>query len=163
MEEHLKSGQGMILGGDLNALPPEATAHHGFMDEPDLDYRFDDTIKHVRSLGLQEAGAGVDGSQLTFPAKGPNRRLDYLYASHSWILISGGVVTQREPASDHLPVAMVLSARGSESSVSPNKNAPVASESMPVGPVQIRAPEPVKPERLTGPVPKQGLPPRPSR
>ncbi len=157
----MKPGQEMILGGDLNALPPEASAHHGFSDEPDLDYRFDDTIAYLRrELNLQEAGAGVDHSQLTFPAKRPNRRLDYLYASNSWIVVGGGAVSQSDPPSDHLPVVMVLSTREPMGADRPTTQSSPDLRSGDLDPVQIKAPDPVLPERLTGPVPAQGQPPR---
>tara|TARA_Y100001934_G_scaffold184825_1_gene218330 strand:- start:61 stop:1263 length:1203 start_codon:yes stop_codon:yes gene_type:complete len=158
----LRPGEAMILGGDLNALPPEAPAHQAFLDEPELDYRFDDTIAHLRrELALTEAGGSHPSAQLTFPALKPNRRLDYLYASTTWELTAGGVVAQEDPPSDHLPVHMVLTTRGSERTKSPDdvgSQAPAEAALVPSS--QIKAPSPVLPERLTGPVPVQGRPPR---
>ena len=89
-----------------------------------------------------------------------NRRLDYLYASNSWIVVGGGAVSQSDPPSDHLPVVMVLSTREPMGADRPTTQSSPDLRSGGLDPVQIKAQDPVLPERLTGPVPAQGQPPR---
>lgn len=166
-----RSGEeAMILGGDLNALPAKAAQKHDFKDEPELDYRDDETVAILRrDLGLQEAGADRFLTELSYPATAPNRRLDYLSASASWRLVEGGILKLKDPPSDHLPVTMTLRWRDARNRPTSGPNKGLAPEGAAVierieeegG--KIQAPDAVLPERLTGPVPEQGKPPRPKK
>ncbi len=88
-----------IALGDLNTVAPEAELRHGFEDEPETDFRGDDTLPTVRETGWKQVGSEA----VTFPAKRPNRRLDYIFASPDLKAEGGETLTETtEPASDHL-------------------------------------------------------------
>jgi endonuclease/exonuclease/phosphatase family metal-dependent hydrolase len=95
-----------VILGDFNALPPQAGTQHGFVDEPDIDFRGDDTMAKVAVAGWTEAlGALTDRvSVFTFPVSAPTRRLDYVFG-RGVSLEQGRVFTEAGAASDHLPIA----------------------------------------------------------
>lgn len=94
------SDPGLALG-DLNTVAPEAALRFGFEDEPETDFRGDDTLPALRETGWSQIG----GEQLTFPAERPNRRLDYIFASPTLKVEGGEVLSETgPPASDHLPL-----------------------------------------------------------
>ena len=99
----------LIMAGDFNAVPPEATKKDGFGDEPELDQRSDQSIAALRTLGLRETipaerYSREEALSLTFPADKPSRRLDYLFFSESFYLGSGHVMNHLGPQSDHRPI-----------------------------------------------------------
>lgn len=101
----------MLLVGDFNALPPDATQQHGFVDSPNEDFRGDRTIATVVS-GLPEFHDALDDTPgrvaptLTFPSDRPNRRLDYLF-SRGFVRVSGRVLDGVSALSDHRPLLAV--------------------------------------------------------
>jgi endonuclease/exonuclease/phosphatase family metal-dependent hydrolase len=93
----------LIVAGDFNAPPPEATHRKGFVDEPEADFTGDATIALVRNVdGLTQTL--IDESVFTFPADLPSRRLDYLFIGAGLSVLETRVVTAPGPWSDHLPV-----------------------------------------------------------
>ncbi len=90
-------GAGICLG-DLNTTPPEAALRHAFKDEPETDFRGDDTLPVLRSTGWTEVGDGG----FTFPAEEPNRRLDHVLCSPELGLTVELLPEPGSPASDHL-------------------------------------------------------------
>ncbi len=100
-----------LVGGDFNALPPDAHQKHGFLDEPDMDFRNDDTIAIVaRARGLHEVlrEEKREARTWTFPAVQPTRRLDYLFVGPQWRVTRARVVAEAGALSDHLPVLAEL-------------------------------------------------------
>ena len=102
-----------VLGGDLNAVPPEAEQKGNFDDDPHTSYATDRTLELVRS-GLpkhQEALQQLKSPQLpfTFPSNQPNRQIDYLFAANALNIVKSRVVHEAKTASDHLPVWAQLS------------------------------------------------------
>jgi len=100
-----KVPEAQILLGDFNALPPKVTKRHGFVDEPEIDFRDDTTMDLFwNRTDLQEVlGEGDPPRPVTFPAHAPTRRLDYLFAGNGWVPGEVGV-PDVGPLSDHLPV-----------------------------------------------------------
>jgi endonuclease/exonuclease/phosphatase family metal-dependent hydrolase len=93
----------VLVAGDFNAPPPEASQKKGFVDEPEMDFSDDETIAIARGMALDESVP--DPGAFTFPGDAPTRRLDYIFY--------GGALTKTEarvlapppgPFSDHLPV-----------------------------------------------------------
>ncbi|MEM7589117.1 MAG: endonuclease/exonuclease/phosphatase family protein [Myxococcota bacterium] len=98
-----------VLGGDLNAPPPEAVRKKGFAD-PDVDYRTDRTIEFVRAQLPPHVEATLDPPHiLTFPSDTPERQLDHLFVEKQFQVLQARVFTEAETASDHLPVLAQLS------------------------------------------------------
>lgn len=101
-----------VLGGDLNAPPPEAQQKRGFDDDPNMSYATDRTIELVRA-GLprhQEAllQAQSRHASFTFPSNRPNRQMDHLFAAGDLHVAQARVVHESATASDHLPVLAQL-------------------------------------------------------
>lgn len=93
----------VIVAGDFNAPPPEATQKKGFVDEPETDFSDDQTIAIVRGTGLSEVLP--DPAVFTFPADAPTRRLDYIWYGAALDKRDAKVlVAPPGPWSDHLPV-----------------------------------------------------------
>ena len=107
-----------LFGGDLNAVPPEATLRAHFPDEPETDMSTDLTIALFRKiegcgeiLERPEGNPIVEQRTFTFPASDPNRRLDYLFHSQNLTLEQGRVMEEvagEEALSDHLPILGVF-------------------------------------------------------
>lgn len=99
----LKDEKGpLIVGGDFNSIPPEASKKDHFIDE-DIDFWHDDTIAILR----QGFGGSIEvpsHDAPTFPSDTPTRRLDALFAANGASLSKGRVVSEAGTASDHLPV-----------------------------------------------------------
>jgi endonuclease/exonuclease/phosphatase family metal-dependent hydrolase len=95
---------GFILG-DFNALPPNASKKNNFSDEPEIDFRSDNTIKtmHEKS-NLKE----VMIDAFSFPSGNPTRRLDYVFFSEDFILQKGVIDENAGTGSDHLPVVSIF-------------------------------------------------------
>jgi len=102
----------VIVGGDMNTVPPEAVTKYGFPDGPD-DYRDDTTLDILRKMsGLKEVIPIEDytkneSAYFTFPSFKPNRRLDYLFVPENAVIKDAGVI-QAGDMSDHLPVRAEL-------------------------------------------------------
>ena len=75
----------VIVGGELNTTPPEATMQYVYPDRPNADHRGETTMNALRNIsGFEEVAKVEDylknGSDfLTAPAHASNRRLDYLF------------------------------------------------------------------------------------
>ncbi len=107
----------VIFGGDLNSVPPESPVRHGYPDEPDTDHRSDETIAILRSANpvtdtlAAATFTSTPTAWFTFPAHAPNRKLDYLFASETFEVVSAEVLREVDGASDHLPVLVELRLR----------------------------------------------------
>ena len=103
--KNLKSD--VIIGGDMNTVPPEAKQKSGFPDEPD-DYRDDNTLSILRVMpGMKEIIPAEDyhkneSQYFTFPSFAPNRRLDYIFVPES-AKIDEAHPINAGTMSDHLP------------------------------------------------------------
>ncbi len=105
----------IIVGGDFNALPPQATVKKDFPDKPDgpwKDASGDMTMSEFIALApqLQEVvpTARPESESFTYPGDAPNRRLDYIFCSKNLKIIRG-MILQISPISDHLPVFAKIS------------------------------------------------------
>jgi endonuclease/exonuclease/phosphatase family metal-dependent hydrolase len=103
-----------IIAGDFNALPPEATKKYGFIDEPEIDFRNDTTIKkmyeqsNLKEIISQELYRSEEKSTFTFPSNNPTRRLDYIFYSDDFVLQKWLIDKTALTGSDHLPVIAVF-------------------------------------------------------
>ncbi len=112
-------GESLIVGGDFNALPPDASIKKNFADKPENywkewgDVSSDETMKRffMANPNLNEVMDDVanENETFTFPADNPNRRVDYLFFSKDLAKKEGKVVPSAGPISDHLPVYLELS------------------------------------------------------
>ena len=94
------AGGPVVIGGDLNATPDERAVRW-------LADRYPDAWATARDLaGRSDAGRPDAGA--TFPARDPTARIDFLFASAGLRVISAGVASGAEAASDHLPVSAEL-------------------------------------------------------
>ena len=104
----------IVFGGDLNSPPPESPQRHGYADEPDTDHRSDDTVQIVRSAKtvIDTVSPGTFTSTpsawFTFPSVAPNRKLDYLFTSDRFEVVSVRVLSEAGDLSDHLPLVAEL-------------------------------------------------------
>jgi endonuclease/exonuclease/phosphatase family metal-dependent hydrolase len=93
----------VLVAGDFNAPPPEATRKKGFVDEPEADFSHDDTVAIARGMGLEEVLP--DPAVLTYPADAPTRRLDDVFFGTALRKLDARVLTAPPgPWSDHLPI-----------------------------------------------------------
>lgn len=100
----------LIVAGDFNTLPPEASQKKGFVDEPEADFTNDATLTMMRKVdGLAEIIP--EATAFTFPADAPTRRLDYVFLGRAFTRLEARVVTDTPVWSDHLPVAARLTLR----------------------------------------------------
>ncbi|MBK8479949.1 MAG: endonuclease/exonuclease/phosphatase family protein [Proteobacteria bacterium] len=103
----------LLVGGDLNSVPPEARRRAGFPDAPEDDYTRDDTLVTLRRLpGLvevapPEAYVADEPRHFTFPTLAPTRRLDYLFVDLRLPIVDYEMV-HTGAFSDHLPVVATL-------------------------------------------------------
>ena len=76
-----------ILGGDMNARPDEACI-----------------------ANLKEKMTDISGTEYTFPADKPNRKIDYLFAmpSDAFTLLNTEVIGETRQLSDHRPIVTTL-------------------------------------------------------
>ena len=99
----------LVVGGDLNTVPPEAKRKHGFADEPRDDYRHDPTLSVLRRLpGLREIVpveryVADEAAHFSFPCLAPTRRLDYLFVDGR-AKVARYEFVRTGDFSDHLPV-----------------------------------------------------------
>lgn len=100
----------LVLGGDLNSVPPESTTRGGYEDEPETEHGGEHTISMIRSIGgvadtVPAATFSKDEkSFFTFPAHAPNRKLDFLFGSEDLRVVEARTGREAGSASDHLPV-----------------------------------------------------------
>ena len=104
-----------IVVGDFNALPPGASKKHDFTDEPDADFRGDETMSRIFAIPeltevlTRGAASADDPSTLTYPAEAPTRRLDYIFVGAGFEVTDAKVMSEGAPWSDHLPIVARLS------------------------------------------------------
>ncbi len=96
----------VVVAGDFNSIPPEATQKTGFQDDPETDYTADHTIQIIRSALPNFSEAPLTG--FSFPSNKPDQRLDAVFAFGGITVLSGQVVNETQQASDHLPVLATL-------------------------------------------------------
>lgn len=113
----------LIIGGDFNAIPPEACKKSNFADELDVDFAHDETLSilreglknHSESLRVEQCPPAGNNTQetntFTFPADAPSRTLDHLFTTHGAKIIAERVVKEAGTASDHLPVLVEVEYR----------------------------------------------------
>jgi endonuclease/exonuclease/phosphatase family metal-dependent hydrolase len=100
----------MVVAGDFNALPPEATRKNELDDDSKHDYDDDGTVDTIRKLeGFTESipaevYSANERDALTYPANAPDRRLDYVFGGKGAMVLRGRVAKEAAEASDHLPI-----------------------------------------------------------
>lgn len=103
----------LVVGGDMNTVPPEARRKSRFADAPEDNYEADATLHILRRLpGLREVVPPEryrqdERSYFTFPSTAPVRRLDYLFVDERATVARVTVVPTSE-FSDHRPVVAEL-------------------------------------------------------
>ncbi len=108
-----RRGRHVVMAGDFNSVPPEATLKKNFPDEPQTDMSTDRTVEIIRELGLREViepdmYLNDEKAALTFPAENANRRLDYIWFSDNLEISDGGVYCCGGIFSDHKPLYAVF-------------------------------------------------------
>lgn len=105
----------LVIGGDFNAVPRNATRLDNFPDEPEITYVTDTTLETIKSGLIQfseavpsEYCANHEVSCLTFRSDLPLRQLDHLFATRGARFVSGETFLEAKEASDHLPVVGFL-------------------------------------------------------
>lgn len=99
-----------LIGGDFNAVPPDALKRTNFVDSPQDDYTGDNTVsillKNLPKVSnwLDHESSRNNMAQYTFPADIPTRTLDYIFGYDGIELLKSTVVKEAGVASDHLPV-----------------------------------------------------------
>lgn len=107
----------LIIGGDFNALPVDATIKKIFPDQPEkrwtewLDVS-DDTTMEIIISSLPQLSETIsketpEQETFTFPSNKPSRRIDYIFFGKDFEKITGKILNVGE-ISDHLPVFLSL-------------------------------------------------------
>jgi len=100
----------IVVGGDMNAVPPNAQQTKNFDDLSGDDYTGDQTMTILSRMGrfqeiaTAEQYAANPSAWHTFPAENPNRRLDYIFVNQNYTFGNGRVLQAAGTLSDHLPV-----------------------------------------------------------
>lgn len=100
----------ILMGGDLNTIPPEAPVQSGFADEPGTDFEGDTTLAVLRGVDdlndafSPETFLEAPEKYATFPSEAPNRKLDHMLYSREFEVVEARVLTEAGDASDHLPL-----------------------------------------------------------
>ena len=92
----------VLLVGDFNCVPPNASQKKNFADEPGVDYSNEKTIQCLLD---EKSLKAADLVTFTFPTDKPTRKLDYIFYNHNKIALIKTSVPQID-SSDHLPVVM---------------------------------------------------------
>lgn len=106
----------VLLGGDFNAVPLEATAKSNYPDETKVktSHERDPTIEIIRGVaGLEDSCAAdctadLEAKFFTFPAHEPNRKLDHLFHGSAFEVVEARVAREAGDVSDHLPLVVKL-------------------------------------------------------
>jgi endonuclease/exonuclease/phosphatase family metal-dependent hydrolase len=100
----------VIVAGDFNAIPMDATPRKGYADEPEMDFTGDATLARATAgLALSEAFAAAAEPAFSFPADAPSRRLDYIFHGRAASTVDARVLRAPPgPWSDHLPLVARL-------------------------------------------------------
>lgn len=102
----------VVVGGDFNTVPGDATRKSGFPDE-EIDFTTDATLaRFAQGSGFREClmdgGASLgESAGFTFPAAEPTRRLDYVF-HRDFGDVRSARVDRDARHSDHLPVWCTL-------------------------------------------------------
>lgn len=96
----------VIVAGDFNAIPGDASPRNGYADEPEMDFTGDATLgRATAGLALVEAFADATDPAFSFPADAPTRRLDYIFHGRAATTVEARVLRAPPgPWSDHLPL-----------------------------------------------------------
>lgn len=100
----------VIVGGDLNTVPPESPLLFDYPDEPQTDHRADQTLARFRALPGFNSAVDIErfrakpSDYFTFPAHEPNRTLDHLFFSPGLKVLEAKVPREVGDPSDHLPL-----------------------------------------------------------
>ncbi|MCA1802273.1 MAG: endonuclease/exonuclease/phosphatase family protein [Rhodothermaceae bacterium] len=103
----------IVIGGDMNTVPVQATRLSDFDDGYDDDYRGDRTMNILNNMpGFREIIPDSlynsrEEDFHTFPSTTPNRRLDYLFISDSLDVVNFRFFPTGD-LSDHLPVMATI-------------------------------------------------------
>lgn len=103
----------IVIGGDMNTVPEQASLVSDFNDGYDDDYRDDRTMSVLNNIsGFREIVADSlyathEDQFHTFPSTIPNRRLDYLFISDTMQVINYEIIPTGD-LSDHLPVIATI-------------------------------------------------------
>jgi endonuclease/exonuclease/phosphatase family metal-dependent hydrolase len=106
-----KDNYAVLLLGDFNCTPPNATQLKNFPRAPNLDFTNETTIDLlIQEEGLKEAvihSSDIieEKKTFTFPADLPNRKIDYIFYNSNKLESVAAYVPQLD-SSDHLPVVM---------------------------------------------------------
>lgn len=105
----------VIIGGDFNTVPADASMKSGFVDDPGVDYSNEQTltwfianVKDIKAPAFTMAHE-TDFDRFTFRSDSPNRLLDHIFlVGPSLSFSSYRVVKEAGTASDHLPVMATI-------------------------------------------------------
>ena len=107
--ENSESNEVILVGGDFNLLPPNATKKSDFSDGDD-QYQNDLSSEILfKEMPLREIVSLADYEKneknyWTFPSNLPNRRLDYLFYQATKMKLDNVKFIKNLDVSDHLPV-----------------------------------------------------------
>jgi endonuclease/exonuclease/phosphatase family metal-dependent hydrolase len=106
MYRSFKDDYPVLVIGDFNCVPPDATQKNNFIDEPDIDFTNDNTIE----LFLAEKSlSAAEPVTFTFPSDSPTRKLDHIFYNHDKITLVKSWVATGIACSDHLPLIIQFS------------------------------------------------------
>ena len=101
----------VLIIGDFNCAPPNATQLKNFPGAPNIDFTNETTIalllkeESLKETLLHPSEIIEEKKTLTFPANFPNRKIDYIFYNSNKIESVSSYVPQLD-SSDHLPVVM---------------------------------------------------------
>lgn len=109
----------IILGGDLNTVPPDAIKTSGFPDDPHANYANDKTLwwfyKNEPKLVIPTLHGNINDpfTLFTFPSDAPDRLIDHIFLKGgNMSFIEYRVAKEAGLASDHLPVFASINYKG---------------------------------------------------
>lgn len=108
----------IIVGGDFNALPPNATVKNNFPDEPEKEWKEWNDVRSDRSMEIFTSKVSKlrevfpadfpEDETFAFPSDEPNRRIDYIFFPGNMAVRQARVLKEAGTISDHLPVFVEL-------------------------------------------------------